>query len=633
MQALCRLEVFTLKAEKPGPAPEFYLELAIRVLRDSAALCNLRPSAICKDVESMQKRFSVEGLDFLTKVLPSLGKCLDKALGSDMPFQTPSTFKRSKKTGLPVFLGEFWKCIFGRDGKVLEYGVDENQQCIAAVRAIRQICFLLYKLEGCCDAQASKDVIDTFISVDRSLPDEEDEVPLSPKAIRALDNARVLLHFVLKDLDPLDIVPGHGPGAVATGEKCWEKMIFRRFYPKLDAKYSYPDYFFFNYGHLLDDMDILENMQTLHESTAKVVLVPKDSRGPRLISMEPLELQWIQQGLMRSMVREIESPHKPSFGFVNFTDQTVNRRLALENSYNGKFGTYDMKEASDRVSMWLVRKLFGYGSIGESLMAVRSDFTQLPDGHRIRLKKYAPMGSAVCFPVEALAFWSLAVGSVRDIVSEKSLRDLPEIYVYGDDIIACDSDYRMFSPIFKELFLEFNEDKCCTGRFFRESCGMDAFMAEDVTPTRIKTAIENASPSASLSHCAYINALWGKGYRSTGDLLATALEQKLGPIPRTTNCESLQLALVDPELDAQQVRTYLVSTFKVRYNKHLQRDEVRVRVPVALDISRDVPGWLELLRLHASIGMEEKRLVPGRHTVPHRIKMRWLWMDLNSLST
>jgi hypothetical protein len=604
-------------------------------------------------------------LSFLTRTLPTLGKSLDKALASDIPFPIPSGFAMQKQGVFPRFLSGFWELIFDRDGRILTPGVEPSEtslDCevtvnhdwrarthavyestyrqIGAVRAVRQICFLFYKLEGAHTIDSERRVVDDFISTDRSLPEADADLSMSPTTARALESARLLAHYVLScptPLDLLDITPGHGPGAVATGERPWEKMKFSRHYECIDEVYPYSDYYFYNYTHLSDHLEDLEGLTTLPHGTAKVVLVPKDSRGPRLISEEPLEFQWIQQGQKDALVGRLEK-HRVTAGFVNFTNQEINRELALLSSSSivSKYVTVDMKEASDRVSCWLVNQIFPE-HIRRCLYASRSEGTVLPTGELLRLKKFAPMGSAVCFPVEAFIFWALAVGSLRHILREKDLTALPEVYVYGDDLILYEEDFNVIKPVFNELFLEFNEDKCCTGRFFRESCGMDAFKGECVSPLRIKALLGDKSPAGALAYISYVNSLRSKALHQAADYLQGQVVARRGQVPIINKAEAWPYAFVDERLTNQEVVNGLSSQFKVRYNRAFQRDEVRIPEPRPLTIMRGDPDWGELLRLkrkgsfHDPFGFEAVRLAPCEHNVPRRLKTRWAWVDINSL--
>lgn len=642
--------------EKPESL-RIYTGILTRIIRDAAFACNVRVSSVDRDINLVRHRVDIEGIDFLTKTLPKLGKSLDKALASDGVISCCNSFKGRSGKKYPQFLGDFFDIIFDANGSVVEHGANpldpdevaeklqHHQRVACAVRCVRQICYLFYKLEGSHSKESEAEVLTSFADVDQTLPEEGDEIPLSLRATQVLERARYLIFTVLKGFDPLDISPRHGPGAVATGEKPWNKMKFQRFYEKLDEVYSYPEYFFYNYTHLCDELESLESMETYSEATAKVVLVPKDSRGPRLISMEPLELQWIQQGLMTKLVQEIELKSPLTCGYVNFTDQSVNRRLALENSYTREYETLDMKEASDRVSLWLVRQLFP-DNVFRCLKACRSQKTQLPGGDCITLRKFAPMGSAVCFPVEALIFWALAVSALdtRNHGWRWGLpHSLPQVYVYGDDIIAPEGSYVVLAPIFKEFFLEFNGDKCCTGKHFRESCGMDAFEIEDVTPLKIKAPwSEDLSPTAALSYVSYINSLRERGFHLAGNFLHQVITKKLGVLPVSNNRDTLPYTILRSQWSNSQVEVFNTALFRCRYNRRLQRTEVKLLQPTAVYLRTGTPGWDEVLRVAKrrqgkSIPLDYLEPLigpsPCRHAVPHQIKMRWRWVGLNDLSS
>lgn len=619
--------------EKPDQT-EFYVQLVSLALRDAATLCNCGSSAVQRDINYVVRRVRAEGMGFLTKALPSLGKSLDKALASGTPFYPNPLFEQSKSgRNHPIFMGDFWRRCLDPDGTITG---SDSVETVEAVRAIRQVCYLLYKLRGAHSPDSELKVISTFEEVDRLLPEETEEKTLSRDTLEAVDTAREIIQRVLRGFDPLDIVPGHGPGSLATGEKFAEKMSFRHFYESLDRIYSYSEYFHFNYSHLCDELESLEGMETYPCGTAKVVLVPKDSRGPRLISMEPLELQWIQQGQMRSLVARLES-HGLTAGQVNFTDQGINRALALTSSKNGEYITLDMKEASDRVSLWLVKRLFP-AHVYEALKASRSEETKLPDGRVIKLKKFAPMGSAVCFPVEALVFWALGVGSIlhtkrcRWSWPSFSDNDIPLVWVYGDDIIVHKDNFAKIRSVFEECHLVFNEDKCCTSEFFRESCGVDAYVGFDVTPLKIQAPWSDMSPPTRLSWISYVNNLSLRGYSQTSEFIREAVTKRYGEVPTTNTTATYSWAWWKPFMTEEEVHEQNARHFRKRWNSHLHCWQVRLPVPTPRQILAGSPGWPEMLRLHRFWGLQSQSgeaLSPGpcRYTVPHQLKMRWRWIS------
>lgn len=619
--------------KSPG-VTTFYVETLVRLLQDSAKAVGLSGSDVRKDTEYLTHRATHEGMGFLTRALPKMGKALDLCLAKDYSLShlaVENLFMegnfQTDKHGVPTFLSGLWQVIVDRAGEI---ATPACQKQADAVRALRQITYLLYKLELEPTAEQRDAAVAKFRATEATLVDWDFEL-LPAETRRALESARLLLFAVLQDFDPLDIVPSHGPGAVATGEKPWQKMHFARFYPELDEEYSYPEYFYFNFSHLCSWMSSLEGLHP-SEPWSKLAMVPKDSRGPRLISMEPLELQWIQQGLGKALVKHIER-HPITAGLVNFTDQGVNRALALKSSASQECDTLDMEDASDRVTVQLVRYLMPE-RLWKALRATRSKGTILPSGDRFEFRKFAPMGSALCFPVEALVFWAIAVGALHTVRTLRDAKSRKEVYVYGDDIVLPSGSYERVRPIFDDVHLRFNEGKCCTGRLFRESCGCDAFNGVDVTPTRFKQQwSDSLSPAAALSYVAYHNGLREKGYTLTADFLQGACMKAFGHIPFTDVKDKFQLAFLRRDLGTHEIMGHNLSLFRARYNKRWQRHEIQVPKVSARVFKRGKANWSEMLRLHHTWGSSspfgggDEVLTACSHTVPRSVKRGVCWVD------
>lgn len=277
----------------------FYLGCLVRILRETALGCRLTDLDTCKDIEYVTGRVAHHGLTFFVDVLPKLGKAFDKCLSQDISFtdilaETSGLHLSLDSDGRPLFLRGFWELILDSRQLAADLHGDELAMQASAVRAVRQVCYLLYKLDYPYEKSKVNSVLDNFVRTEQSLPEAEDQISLSLETRSALTGAKVLLSRILEGFDPKDVVPAHGPGSVATGELPWRKMRFGRFYRLLDEEYSYSEYFFFNYTHLADELEKLEALVECESACARVALVPKDSRGPRIISMEPLEIQWIQ---------------------------------------------------------------------------------------------------------------------------------------------------------------------------------------------------------------------------------------------------------------------------------------------------------------------------------------------------
>jgi len=158
-----------------------------------------------------------------------------------------------------------------------------------------------------------------------------------------------------------------------------------------------------------------------------------------------------------------------------------------------------MKEASDRVSCALVKFLFPDYWV-RSLFATRSLATRLPDGTIVPLLKFAPMGSACCFPVEAICFWSISIaameiecGTLNHLFSLSPHRQPHvNVAVFGDDLIVPTRCYESVVEWLEKVGLKVNLHKSFTRGPFRESCGLDALSGIPVTPVRFNHPIETS---------------------------------------------------------------------------------------------------------------------------------------------
>lgn len=631
-----------------------------------------------RDLQTCRERFEREGLSFLTKTLPAYAKCVDKALATGTVLTAPG-FKLRAASKLPILFGGLLGHLFTNTGiDRTANAVDTDTCCEADVtycretasrslKAIRQLGYLFYKLELPFEEDAINETLTRFKDTDRELPTDPAEFRTLPKQhLAALCVARDLIHRLLCNVDPLSGIPKHGPGAVSTGEKSPDKHVFKRFYRNLNAVFPYDAWFYYNASHLAEDLEGLQSLQSLDAGTAKVVLVPKDSRGPRLISCEPLEYQWIQQSVMGVLVKHLET-HRLTKGCVNFTRQEVNRSLAREGSVTGKLATLDMKDASDRVSLALVESLFPSNWV-EALMSCRSPQTQLPDGTLVTLRKFAPMGSAVCFPVEALCFWALSVASliVRDVlvntdgyiapsVLYRSIRLsydhddlhhlkrtggevtcnlahlLPQyrVHVYGDDIICRTVDHGVIVSALEAFHLKVNADKCCTHGFFRESCGLDAFHGVDVSPVRQRIVLmsDSRQPVRDLpSLVGFANECWRRGLQG----LSLVMEKQIrslfptAPIPIVGTENPSVIAFVRPGMPPSPG-----PNGRYRRNMRLHYREFQGLASAPCLQEARVDGYARMLReepRRVDTSTDPRIALPsGSYPLAHRDKLKCAW--------
>jgi len=333
--------------------------------------------------------------------------------------------------------------------------------------------------------------VQKFVDTDVNLPDhiELDGVTRSVAYV-VLDS--------MKFFESDDSLPKHGPGATfekVTGNR---KYRIRDFYERWTDIIGPEDLYGWN---RIGDRDVTI-VRRDSEKPCRLALVPKTLKSPRIIAIEPAAMQFAQQfcadQLIRSMQRSSLTRH------IDFTDQSVNRRLAHKGSLDGSIATIDLSEASDRVSLALVNQLFASEpEILASLLAFRSKSVKLPagtpfNGKTIPLKKYSTSGSALTFPVETLVFFILSLSAVvkAEMGQYSSLRSAisslaQTVNVYGDDICVPSHDCSQVMGHLESFGLKVNRQKTFWKGSFRESCGGDYFKGYDVTPTYLRHMLPN----------------------------------------------------------------------------------------------------------------------------------------------
>ncbi|DAD51809.1 RNA-directed RNA polymerase [ssRNA phage Gerhypos.3_14] len=590
---------------------EDYLDLVLSVL-DQDPLGITSRKDLDMDRRTLCNRFDAEGLSFLTKTLPLLGKALDLGL-VDTRFLVPREFKKAHKcTGIPAFLQAYFKRVFDASGQLL------GDADPGAVKHLRQILFMLYKLELPYSEAAESRVIDNFVATERELELGRD---IETQALLAAGS--YIIRDVLKGFDPRCITPKHGPGAVATGERLEEKWAFGRLYSNIHRVYPYYEYYIVGWGReLMDRLGWYRSLERHESGVAKVVLVPKDSRGPRLISCEPLEYQWIQQGLGRKLVAHLESS-RITGGQINFTNQEINRQLALLSSKTGEYATLDLKEASDRVSVELVKHLFANNEdVLKSLLATRTTATKLPDGSILPLNKFAPMGSALCFPVEALCFWAVAVAAIARRFRLQPQEVGRKVFVYGDDIIVPVDWALVVMEALELVRLKVNVSKSCITGSFRESCGMDAFKGVQVTPTRLKKLwVKSRSGSVYAAYLSFAQQMQDKGYHRTAELVWAKVEAIYGVIPYGLPNSPYPCRHASTFEQARALNRGIVRS---RWNARYQRLEYWVLSLSVRKLDSTLDDWARALRNMVSGEQDE----PSRVVVPSSTLIRRRWSSV-----
>jgi len=425
-----------------------------------------------KDLNTLFERVKCEGASFVKVTLPLLGRALDYCLVSGK-FTCPGNFSVKRNTCLPrLFYGIFSRIID-------DQGDLRGEPCTLSIFYLRQILLFDSKLISEPTKEQKNLAVAGFVDRQWELSkvriDTNDPVLL---------RAQWLLGRVLRTLDLTDIRPGHGPGVVAERLNHEERWDFKTWPAKAERYYPYVKY---GIPSMIASLSRGVGVPLLKKMRTRCCLVPKDFRGPRLISAEPTVNQYLQQGQMKAIMQYVAN-NKYLSRSIRLRDQTHNQKLA-QSSYRDGTVTLDLSDASDTVSAALVWFLLAkLPLLRRQLMATRSDLLCY-NNTEVRIVAFAPMGSATCFPIESLVFWALTIASLGHV---RSLSGHPDelgslsydIAIFGDDIVVPEDALSTLLATLRKVGCKPNMSKTCWATPFRESCGTEWFAGSDVTIIR-----------------------------------------------------------------------------------------------------------------------------------------------------
>jgi hypothetical protein len=457
-----------------------------------------------------------------------------------------------------------------------------------------------------------------------------------------VDDLRFLLHLLLPKAERTVFHGANGPGTVAGGGRSTRSKLKR-----------------INYDPHIDRVFFLDVASTLyqerlgyHPTTAvpywerwmegrrrkmprklrasELLFVPKTSTSLRSICREPATLMYFQQAVRGLLEDTIDNGFLSVF--IDIKDQTRNQQACLHGSEFGDIDTIDLSSASDSVSLELVKRIFP-NHILRLLLATRSSkvkYTQDGKEHVVEVKKFAPMGSAVCFPTQCIIYTAIGIREYARFVygpdwrqKIRSLHDLKRLWkrhvyrrpndglsklqpllVYGDDILCDNKITQNMIHTLQDLGFEVNEgNSFMSSAAFRESCGTYAWNGEDVSPLRFKIAhfSERRMPMRTLAACVDMaNRAGDEGYRCLHSYmihivmhfpiegLRDGVAGACNPIRFTSRREEFGLYTKRPE-DQRNLhlkrRIYTGQVDSTTCSMY-QRDEVRtltMSVPIELD--------------------------------------------------
>jgi hypothetical protein len=317
------------------------------------------------------------------------------------------------------------------------------------------------------------------------------------------------------------VLPRHGPGHTADRLKGNRKYEQKEWTQRLEKIFPASEFLLPSYDRVEEALSRITFLEPGAERPVRVITVPKTLKTPRIIAIEPTCMQYAQQGILEVLVHELSKDNLLR-SYMGFDDQTPNQVLAREGSISGDLATLDLSEASDRVSNQLVRRLIGnHRWLAEAVDATRSRKADVPGYGVIRLAKFASMGSALCFPFEAMVFLTCCFIGVekalnRPLAKTDISRYLGRVRVYGDDIIVPTDMVSLVVSSLETFGFKVNLSKSFWTGKFRESCGKEYYDGHDVSVVKVRTMLptRRADARALVSTVAtrnlfYENLLWG----------------------------------------------------------------------------------------------------------------------------
>lgn len=612
------------------------------LVEDIAEMLELEDGTFVRDREDLTRSVQARGCEILFLTLPEVCSDLEYSLETGRYCRRAQGPLTAMKGNLPRFLHPLYLLVFDQEGIVLQNPNPEAVRCLR--QALR--CFKKYDVD-CPPAQKER-AIDGFIQIERELPDPSlswgaDDLVVSrrfPCLVDLVSDAlreprvREILDADYAGWDESSVLrdasftqqlcdrvlrgfgrglsgfkPKHGPGAVSERFST-SKYEFPSWPDRLEKFFPFCEWGLPNLYFLGEDQP--EDFRV--QRAAKLIDVPKDYKGPRLIASEPIAAQFVQQGLMRLIrdgIKQSVLHHS-----ITIENQEPSQTLALEASSTRDLSTIDLSSASDRLSCAVVECVFRRSySFLEYLNAARTPTIGVRE-EVLTAKKFAAQGAAFTFPVQSIVYAMVCAGVIAS--SEPSLRHseiFRKVRVYGDDMIVPSDVFTRICVLITALHLRVNLGKSFQKGFFRESCGMDAYNGVNVTPAYVRTVHVPSSPTTTESVVECSNNLYLKGFIRASSTLLDSIPWNLRKWIPYVKVGSTVLGIQGPNQKSKAVR----------YCRNLHRHLHKCLVVENKVTKTDIDGQYRLMQWFIENPAPDSVWKSGEvRTVKARHRLRWV---------
>lgn len=363
---------------------------------------------------------------------------------------------------------------------------------------------------------------------------------------------------------------GVGPGAShgVKGNSWIDKLASSdlTFYPHQSSLYRY--YLSGIRGSALEQVE-LERASTFGVRPvlgSKGAFAPKTNETERLIGTEaslPMGYQLSIHAYLSKRLRR--------FGLDLSDQQFKNRALARRGSIDGSLSTIDLSDASDSVSIELVKKLFkNQKGLLWALLYFRANHIVFKRGKTetvIELPMLSTMGNGYTFVIETLVFMALAIGLAKSLSVKLDWKSAEANFgVYGDDIIVPVTLFFPMVDLLTKVGFIANLDKCFTAPSpFRESCGGDYHLGAPVRPIYLYELNSDQKLYSAINRLISWSAQHDINIDNTLALLAQRVTE-LYTVPMGEECSSglrVPSCLLPPDFVCKPISATLATTLKV----------------------------------------------------------------------
>lgn len=245
-----------------------------------------------------------------------------------------------------------------------------------------------------------------------------------------------------------------------------------------------------NYIKNFPEFSNAENIRRENFGEAHVVqgnrlsFVPKNDQISRTICIEPSLNMFAQLGAGHVIERRLLS----AYG-ISMSDQPFkNRELARRGSMFDDLVTCDLSSASDSMSLNMLKVVLPK-HVFDMLKFLRSPYCDIPGLGQTELDMVSTMGNGFTFPLQTMLFSAVVVSAARarsfKLLNPRG-RDFGNWGVFGDDIICPKQIWPDVKRLLSLLGFKINLDKTFVEGPFRESCGSDFFLGQNIRGVYIK---------------------------------------------------------------------------------------------------------------------------------------------------